>query len=282
MGEQGLYERVASARDAVDKRLPKGFSSKIGIILGTGLGGLSQEIDVAVEIPYNEIPGFPQTTLDAHAGRLVAGTLEGRPVLAMDGRFHFYEGYDLDAITLPVRVLGLLGAEILIVSNACGGLNPLHGPGEIMLIEDHINLMGMAGINPLIGPNDERLGVRYPDMCAPYDEELLALTEAVALDLRIPTHRGTYVAVSGPNLETRAEYRFLRAMGADVVGMSTASEVTVAVHQGLRVLGLSCITDKCLADALKPANIEEIIATAGTIEPKLTALVKGVLTKLAG
>ncbi|MCO6459510.1 MAG: purine-nucleoside phosphorylase [Pirellulaceae bacterium] len=245
-----------------------------GIILGTGLGGLAGEIQCEASLDYEEIPNFPSSTAISHRGRLVCGTLHGLPVVAMEGRFHMYEGYSLKQITLPVRVMRALGAELLVVSNACGGMNPYYRCGDIMVIEDHINLMGD---NPLIGINDDRLGPRFPDMCEPYDLKLVDRALAVARREDIVAHKGVFVAVAGPNLETRAEYRFLRMIGADVVGMSTVPEVIVAVHCGLRVVGFSIVTDMCLADALKPANVAEIIAIANAAEPKLRKLVLGVL-----
>jgi purine-nucleoside phosphorylase len=250
---------------------------EIAIVLGTGLGGLANEIDVEASVPYAEIPGFPLSTVESHAGRLLIGTLGGKKVVAMQGRFHRYEGYTLQQVTFPVRVLHALGAQTLIVSNACGGMNPWWQAGDLMLIGDHINFLGD---NPLIGVNDDRLGARFPDMSAPYDESLRELARAVAAEQRTVLREGVYVAVSGPNLETRAEYRMLRALGADVVGMSTVPEVIVALHAGMRVLGLSIITDQCLPDALEPADIATIIATAARAEPKLTALVRGVLERM--
>ncbi|MGA2258326.1 MAG: purine-nucleoside phosphorylase, partial [Thermoguttaceae bacterium] len=207
-------------------------------------------------------------------GQLVCGHLDGAAVLAMEGRFKFYEGYSYAQITFPVRVMRALGAELLIVSNACGGMNPQYAQGDIMVIEDHINLMNG---NPLIGVNDDRLGPRFPDMCAPYDRKLIDRALSIARKENFMAHKGVYVAVTGPNLETRAEYRFLRMIGADVVGMSTVPEVLVAVHSGMRVLGLSIVTDMCLPDALKPANIQEILATAAEAEPKLRKIVLGVV-----
>ncbi len=245
-----------------------------GIILGTGLGGLSDQIDVAATLDYDDIPHFPRSTAVSHRGRLVCGTLEGLPVVAMDGRFHQYEGYPLKEITLPVRVMKALGAELLIVSQAVGGMNPIYQSGDVMVIDDHINLLGD---NPLIGVNDDRLGPRFPDMSQPYDFKLIEVALSVARREDFVAHRGVVVAVTGPNLETRAEYRFLRTIGADVVGMSTVPEVIVAVHAGLRVLGVSVVTDMCLPDALKPAVVEEIIQVANEAEPKLRALVCGVL-----
>lgn len=245
-----------------------------GIILGTGLGGLVENIEVQASIDYEDIPHFPRSTALSHRGRLICGQLEGLPVMAMEGRFHMYEGYSLKQITLPVRVMKAMGAQLLIVSNACGGMNPYFRAGDLMVIEDHINLMGD---NPLIGINDDRLGPRFPDMCEPYDSELIDRALEIARREDIVAHKGVFVAVAGPNLETRAEYRFLRMIGADAVGMSTVPEVLVAVHCGLRVVGFSIVTDLCLPDALEPADVEKIIATANAAEPNLRKLVRGVL-----
>ncbi len=250
---------------------------EIALILGTGLGGLAREIAVAAEIPYAEIPHFPLSTVESHSGRLLFGTLGGKRVVAMQGRFHRYEGYTLQQVTFPVRVMRALGARTLMVSNACGGMHPLWSPGDLVLIADHINLLGD---NPLIGPNDEALGPRFPDMSEAYDAGLRALAREAARDLKLVLREGVYVAVTGPNLETAAEYRFLRAIGADVVGMSTVPEVIVAVHGGMRVLGISIVTDACLPDALEPADVERIIATASRAEPQLTQLVRVVLERL--
>ncbi len=252
---------------------------RVGIVLGTGLGALAQEIEAQAILPYAEIPHFPHSTAESHKGQLVCGLLAGQGVMAMEGRFHLYEGYTAGQVTFPIRVMKELGCRYLIVSNACGGLNPLFGKGDLMVIEDHINLLGQ---NPLIGPNDERLGPRFPDMIEPYDRALQAMAQQVALEENIPTQRGVYVAVPGPNLETRAEYRFLRTIGADVVGMSTIPEVIVAVHCGLRTLGFSIVTDMCLPDALRPVSIEEIIAVANQAELKLRTIVRGVLQRLEG
>ncbi|MEO8335473.1 MAG: purine-nucleoside phosphorylase [bacterium] len=268
-------EAVEAAAGAV--RALFSAAPDVAIVLGTGLGGLAKEIDVQVSISYADIPGFPLSTVESHAGRLLCGTLAGKTVVAMQGRFHRYEGYTLQQATFPVRVLKALGASTLIVSNACGGMHPLWEPGDLMLISDHINFLGD---NPLIGPNDDRLGARFPDMSAPYDPALRQLARDVASERRITLREGVYVAVQGPNLETRAEYRMLRAVGADVVGMSTVPEVIVAVHGGMRVLGLSIITDQCLPDALEPAELSTIIANAERAEPQLTALVRGVLERL--
>jgi purine-nucleoside phosphorylase len=276
MSEPVLYDRVQAAARTIRDRSPRRPAA--AIILGTGLGGLAKEIKAEAVIPYEEIPGFPLSTVEAHAGRLILGTLSGKPVVAMQGRFHRYEGYSLQQVTFPVRVMHALGAETLVVSNACGGMHPLWAPGDLMLIADHINLIGD---NPLIGPHDERLGPRFPDMSQPYDESLRAMARKLALELGITLREGVYVAVTGPNLETRAEYRMLRAMGADVVGMSTVPEVIVAVQEGMKVLGISIITDQCLPDALEPASLEKIIAVANRAEPSLTRLVAGVLERLA-
>jgi purine-nucleoside phosphorylase len=270
-----LYDRVQAAAESVRGR--SGLTPGVAIVLGTGLGGLAKEIAVEVEVAYGDIPGFPLSTVESHAGKLLLGRLGGRPVVAMQGRFHRYEGYDLQQVTFPVRVLHALGARTLVVSNACGGMNPLWNPGDLVLLSDHINLLGD---NPLVGPNDERLGSRFPDMSAPYDPELRALARGIALELGIPLREGVYVAVPGPNLETRAEYRMLRAIGADVVGMSTVPEVIVAGHQGMRTIGISIITDQCLPDALEPADLDRIIATAGRAEPALTRLITSLVERM--
>ena len=266
---------LREAAATVSERSPP--PPEVGIILGTGLGALASEIEVEATIPYGEIPHFVPSTVESHSGRLLLGRLAGRRVVAMQGRLHLYEGYEAWQVAFPVRVMALLGVRTLVVSNACGGMNPLWAPGDLMLIADHINLLGT---NPLMGPNLDELGPRFPDMSAAYDAELQELAVQVALEERIPLRRGVYVAVAGPNLETAAEYRMLRALGADVVGMSTVPEVIAAVHAGLRVLGLSIITDACLPDALQPTSLQEILATAAAAEPKLGAVVRGVLEKL--
>src|SRR5688572_19343099 len=271
-----LFDRVEAAANAVRDRVS--LRPDVGIILGTGLGGLADEIKAASSIPYQEIPGFPLSTVESHAGRLLVGHLGKRPVVAMQGRFHRYEGYDLAEVTFPVRVLRALGAGTLIVSNACGGMNPLWAPGDLVLLSDHINLLGD---NPLVGLNDERLGPRFPDMSDPYDPELRALARAAALELGLILREGVYVAVPGPSLETRAEYRMLRTLGADVVGMSTVPEIIVAAHSGMRALGISIITDQCLPDALEPADIGKIIATAAKAEPALTRLIGAVVRRIS-
>ena len=271
-----LYDRVAGAAAAIRGRTKA--MPELAIVLGTGLGGLAREITIETEIPYGDIPGFPLSTVESHPGKLLVGRLAGRPVMAMQGRFHRYEGYDLQQVTFPIRVLHTLGARTLVVSNACGGMHPLWAPGDLVLLSDHINLLGD---NPLIGANDERFGPRFPDMSAPYDPDLRALARRAALELGIVLREGVYVAVPGPNLETRAEYRMLRTMGADVVGMSTVPEVIVAVHQGMRVMGVSIITDQCLPDALEPASLDRIITTATQAEPQLTRLISSVVERLA-
>lgn len=252
----------------------------VGIILGTGLGGLAKEIKAEVVIDYADIPHFPLSTVESHHGKLIFGTLGGKSVVAMQGRFHYYEGYTMQQITFPVRVMsakGGLGVKTLLVSNAAGGMNPLFTRGDVMLITDHINLLGD---NPLIGTNDDELGPRFPDMSEPYSKELIALAEKIALESKITIQKGVFVAVPGPNLETRSEYRFLRGIGADVVGMSTVPECVVAVHMSMRVLGFSIITDECFPDALRPAKLEEIVATAMAAEPKLTTIMKEVVRQL--
>ncbi|HXF95845.1 MAG TPA: purine-nucleoside phosphorylase [Gemmatimonadales bacterium] len=266
---------VAEAVRAVRARTD--FAPEVAVILGTGLGGLADQLEAATQIAYADIPGFPVPTVETHAGRLLLGPLAGRRVAILQGRFHRYEGYTLQQVVFPVRVLGALGARTLIVSNVSGGMHPLWRPGELVLIADHINLLGD---NPLVGPNDDALGPRFPDMSRAYDPDLRALARQVALEQGVTLREGVYVAVTGPNLETAAEYRMLRALGADVVGMSTVPEVIAAVHQGMRVLGLSIITDQCLPDALEPASVERIIATAREAEPRLTALVRGVLERM--
>jgi purine-nucleoside phosphorylase len=242
---------------------------QFGLILGTGLGGLSEQIDVAARIPYSDIPHFPESTAPSHSGQLVCGRLHDVPVVAMEGRQHFYEGYTLQQVTFPVRVMKALGAETLIVTSAVGGMNPQYSLADIVILEDHINLLPD---NPLRGINDDSLGPRFPDMSEPYTRELLEQAAATALELSITAHKGVLVAVPGPNLETRAEYRMLRHFGADIVGMSTIPEIIVAVHAGMRTLGFSIVTDMCLPDALEPANIDRILAVAADGGSKLERL----------
>ena len=253
------------------------FKPEYLLILGTGLGQLAEEIDVTISIDYDQIPHFPVSTVESHHGRLLFGQLGGKPVVAMQGRFHYYEGYTMQEIVFPVRVARNLGVQTLIVSNACGGLNPNFKRGDIMLINDHINFLGD---NPLIGPNDDELGPRFPDMSEPYTERLIETAENVALDLSIKMHEGVYLAVSGPMLETKSEYRYMRQLGADVVGMSTVPEVISAVHMGLEVLGISVITDECFPDALEPVSLDDVLEAAGMAEPKMTQVIIGVLERL--
>ncbi len=272
-----MLELAGQVRDAVAAiRTLWHDRPRVGMILGTGLGGLTEQIEPAAAIDYDAIPNFLKATSLSHRGRLVCGFLNGLPVMAMEGRFHMYEGYSLKQVTLPVRVMKALGAEVLVVSNACGGLNPYYQLGDIMVIDDHINLMGD---NPLIGINDDHLGPRFPDMSQPYDFQLIEFAQEVARRQNLPLHRGVFAAVCGPNLETRAEYRFLRTIGADVVGMSTVPEVIVAVHAGLRAIGFSVITDMCFPDALEPADPHEIVKVANEAEPKFRALVMGLLSE---
>lgn len=247
------------------------------IILGTGLGHLGNKIEIQDTVFYDNIPHFPVSTVESHAGRLIFGTLSGKKVVAMQGRFHYYEGYTMQQIAFPVRVLNAFGTGTMIVSNACGGMHPHYKSGDIMLISDHIN---MLGDNPLIGPNDEELGPRFPDMSEPYTQRLQELAEQVALDNAVKMHKGVYLALSGPTMETRAEYRFLRMIGADVVGMSTVPEVIAAVHMGMDVLGISAVTDECLPDALEPIDIEKVLKAAEIAQPKMTQVITGVLERL--
>jgi purine-nucleoside phosphorylase len=270
-----LLERIQTAVDFIRGR--SNVAPRVGLILGTGLGDLSGAVDHPDRIPFGEIPGFVRSTAESHAGNLVLGRIKNTPVVAMEGRVHYYEGYSMLEVTFPVRVMRALGAETLIVSNAVGGMNPLMSPGDIMAVTDHINLMGD---NPLIGPNADELGPRFPDMSEPYSRKLVELVEEIALEERIPLRKGVFVAVSGPNLETRAEYRFLRGIGADVVGMSLIPETLVAVHGGMKVLGLSVITDACLPDALEPVDITRILATAASAEPALKRLITKTLERL--
>jgi purine-nucleoside phosphorylase len=262
------HDKISEACAAIAAQWP--HKPAVGIILGSGLGGVTAALADKVTIPYESVPHFAKSTAHGHAGQLVCGLFDGVPVVVMEGRMHAYEGYPLAQITFPVRVVRRLGAELLVVTNACGGLNPQFRTGDLMVIDDHINLMND---NPLVGINDDRLGPRFPDMSAPYTPILIDQALAVARKENFVAHRGVYVAVTGPNLETRAEYRFLRVIGADVVGMSTVPEVIVAVHAGMKVLGISVITDMCLPDALEVATVEKILAVARLAEPKLRALV---------
>lgn len=274
-GVSTLRERIAEVAEFV--RAKDDVRPKVAILLGTGLGGFADRIETREAIDYDDIPHFLKSTVETHAGQLITGTLNGVNVLALSGRFHYYEGYSMQDVTFPVRVAKELGAETLIVSNACGGLNPQFRSGDLMVISDHINFMGDS---PLIGPNDDALGSRFPDMSEPYSADLIELAETVSLSQGIKLQKGVYLGCAGPALETRAEYRMMRQLGADVVGMSTVPEVLVAVHAGLKVLGFSIITDECFPDALKPVNIEKIVATAEKAEPILADLVAECVTEM--
>ena len=272
--QQARIQR-AEAVAFIKERIP--IDPEYLLILGTGLGQLAEEMTVEVELPYEDIPHFPVSTVESHAGKLLIGYLGGKSIMAMQGRFHYYEGYSMNQIAFPVRVAKMLGIQTLLVSNACGGLNPNFERGDIMLINDHINFLGD---NPLIGPNDPDLGPRFPDMSQPYTERLLATAEQVALDAGIKMHQGVYLAVSGPMMETKAEYRYMRQLGADVVGMSTVPEVIAAVHMSMEVLGISVITDECFPDALEPVSLDDVLEAAAMAEPQLTRVVVGVLERL--
>jgi len=272
---ENLRQNIQEAIDYI--RNYTQMQPEVGIVLGTGLGELANEIDKEVELSYADIPHFPVSTVETHVGKLIFGKLGNKSVVAMQGRFHYYEGYSMKQITFPIRVMKFLGVHTLVISNAAGGMNPLYRKGDLMLMEDHINLLGD---NPLIGPNDDELGPRFPDMSEPYSRRLLTLAEKIALEEKIKVQRGVYVAVLGPNLETRAEYRFLRGIGADVVGMSTVPEVIVARHMNIEVFGVSVITDECFPDALEPADVDDIIKTANEAQPRLTLLMKRVIEKL--
>jgi len=270
-----LKQKIDETLSVIHKHTKENYP--IGIILGTGLGGLVKEINVSHQIEYGDLPHFPLSTVESHHGKLIFGAIANKNIVAMQGRFHFYEGYSMQQITYPVRVMKYLGVKTLLVSNACGGMNPQYRKGDIMLMVDHINLLGD---NPLIGKNEDELGPRFPDMSEPYSLELISLAEKVAEENKIKVQKGVYVAVPGPNLETKAEYKFLREIGADVVGMSTIPENIVANHMGMKVLGISIVTDECFPETLKPVNVEEIIATAMAAEPKMTLIMKEVIKKL--
>lgn len=270
-----LYDQIQEAASHLRSVLDG--TPRAGLILGTGLGGLAEQIQDAGKIPYGEIPHFPESTVESHAGQLVCGNLRGVPVLAMEGRFHYYEGYSLEQVTFPVRVMKAMGAEFLFVTSAVGGMNPQYRLADLIIIEDHINLMPD---NPLRGPNDDRLGDRFPDMSQPYNREMVELARSKALEMGIAAHTGVLVCVPGPNLETRAEYRWLRQMGADVVGMSTVPEILVANHCGLKAAAFSVVTDICLPDALEPADIATIIEVAGQGGEKLSRLLPELIASL--
>lgn len=274
MKKSPLWKNLEEAAAYLRKTGP--FVPEIGIILGTGLGDLARRIHSEKTFSYSEIPHFPAATVESHKGQLSFGTLSGKRVVAMEGRFHAYEGYSMDAVTFPVRLMHQLGAKVLVVSNAAGGINLKFKKGEIILIEDHINWMG---VNPLIGPNDDRLGPRFPDMSQPYSKRLIQLTEEAAREEKLAVGRGVYLAVTGPNLETRAEYRMMRSLGADLVGMSTVPEVLVGVHVGMEILGVSVVTDLCDPDHLEPVDIKEIIRTANEAGPRLDRLIEAAVRK---
>lgn len=270
-----LRKMITEAVDFIQARYSK--KPEVGIILGTGLGRLAEEIEKELEISYKDIPHFPVSTVEGHAGKLIFGQLGGKTVVAMQGRFHYYEGYNGVQVTFPVRVMKFLGIHTLLISNAAGGMNPLFRRGDLMIIVDHINLQGL---NPLIGPNDDELGPRFPDMSEPYSRRLIDLATEIALEENIYVHKGVYVGVTGPNLETRAEYRFLRGIGADAVGMSTVPEVIVGIHMGLKIFAMSVITDECFPESLQPVSHEEILKAANVAEPKLTVIMKKLISRL--
>jgi purine-nucleoside phosphorylase len=272
---ENLLKKIEETLEVIKKSTKDNYS--VGIILGTGLGGLVEEIKIEHEIDYATLPHFPLSTVESHKGKLIFGTVGDKKVVAMQGRFHYYEGYSMQQIVYPVRVMKYLGVKTLLVSNACGGMNPFFKKGDVMLMADHINLLGD---NPLIGKNYDDMGPRFPDMSEPYSLELINLAEEIAIENKIKLQKGVYVAVPGPNLETKAEYRFLREIGADVVGMSTIPENIAANHMGMKVLGISIITDECFPDALKPVNVAEIIATAMETEPRMTLIMKEVIKRL--
>jgi len=270
-----LHDQMEAAAAAIREEWDE--TPRAGIILGTGLGGLAEQIESSTVIEYEAIPHFPTSTAVSHRGQLVCGLLEGVPIVAMEGRFHQYEGYPLKKITLPVRVMKALGAETLIVTHAVGGMNPQYQPGDVMIIDDQINLMGD---NPLVGINDEKLGPRFPDMSAPYDRELMQLAVEIALRENFVLHHGVYVAMLGPTYETRAEYRMVRQLGGDAVGMSTVPEVLAARHAGMRVLGLSTITNVGLPDVPTETTGHDVLAAAGAASGKLAKIVRGVVANL--
>ncbi|HHH40517.1 MAG TPA: purine-nucleoside phosphorylase [Chloroflexi bacterium] len=271
---------IEEAAEAVRRRLTT--QPGVGLILGSGLNGVAEAVEAEAILPYSEIPHFPQATVEGHAGRLVIGRLEGQDVVVMQGRAHYYEGYSMAQVTLPVRVMQLLGVGTLIVTNAAGGLNPAFRPGDVMVIRDHINLVGMAGLNPLRGPNLDRFGPRFPDMSCAYDPDLRAAARAVAEREGIPVHEGVYICLAGPSFETPADIRFLRIIGADAVGMSTVPEVTVARHGGMRVLGLSGISNVAISEegATQETTHEEVLEAGRLLAPRMEAIIRGVLRRL--
>ncbi len=275
-----LFEQVAEALASIQARTT--LMPAVALILGSGLGDIATELHDATAIPYTEIPHFAHSTVPGHAGRLLLGILEGVPAVVMQGRFHFYEGYSLQVITLPVRVMRMLGAHTLIVTNAAGGMNATYRPGDFMLIRDHINLPGLAGANPLIGPNDQQLGERFPPLAGAYDPALRALARSIAATQPGTTlHEGVYVMVAGPSYETGAELKFLHAIGADAVGMSTVPEVVVARHMHMRILGLSLITNSATGEETEEVNHAEVLAVAGAARLRFAALVRGIVGAIA-
>lgn len=271
-----MQQNLQSTTEYIKQRID-GFEPETGIILGTGLGGLADDIEIHYDLMYSDIPDFPVSTLEFHRGRLIFGILSGKRVVAMQGRFHYYEGYDMKQITFPVRVMKMLGISSLLISNASGALNPGYRKGDLMIIEDHINLQ--TG-NPLTGRNADSLGPRYPDMSEPYNRKMIAAGLEIAGRNNITCHSGVYAAVNGPNLETRAEYRYLRIIGADAVGMSTVPEVIVASHMSLPVFAIAVLTDEGFPDSLQPVSLEEILETAGEAEPKMTKILKELLLEI--
>lgn len=272
--EPTIMDRIDKCLSHIRQRTS--FKPEIILILGTGLGNLAKRVKEEKVFFYSDLPYFPRTTVESHSGKLILGELAGKKVAVMEGRYHYYEGYSLEEVTFPVRVLRQLGAKILVVSNAAGAINLGYRKGEIVLITDHINFMG---VNPLVGPNEDRLGTRFPDMCEPYSNRLMELTGQAAKETQVLISRGVYLGVTGPCLETRAEYRMMKNWGADLVGMSTVPEVIVATHMGMEILGLSVVTDICNPDRLEPCNIEEIIKTANEAGPKLDKLINAAIAK---
>lgn len=271
-------EQIDQAADAVRRRTS--HQPRVGIILGSGLNDLADSVQKADIIPYGDLPNWPVSTVHGHAGRLVIGELEGQAVFIMQGRIHFYEGYSMSQITLPVRVMQRLGLEMMVVTNAAGGVNPAFTPGDVMLITDHLNLIGMTGLNPLMGPNLDEIGPRFPDMSQAYDRKLMDVARKAAAQTNIPLLEGIYCALSGPSFEGPADLRFLRMAGADAVGMSTVPEVIVARHGGLRVLGFSGISNKANLDGSTVTTHEEVIEAGKVIAPKLEKITRGVLHSL--
>jgi len=255
-------------------------SPKIGLVLGSGLGGLADDVKDAVVIPFSEIPHWPVSTIQGHAGRLLIGSLYGKPAMVMQGRVHYYEGYSMDQVTFPIRVMQRLGIDLIILTNAAGAIAPEYEPGDVMVLTDHIALIGMAGLNPLRGPNLNEFGERFPDMSQPYDHELIKLSQQVAADLKIRLHAGVYVCLSGPSFESPADLRFLRGIGADAVGMSTVPETIVARHGRTRVLGFSGISNKANLDGSTITTHEEVLQAGQLIVPKLTGIIRGVIEKI--